>query len=37
MYLGERKMDLTVQSERYKGEFDRNFILFLAGAINYRF
>jgi long-chain fatty acid transport protein len=37
IYLGDAKMDQTVQGVRYKGEFDTNFVLFVAGTINYRF
>ena len=37
IYLGDAKMDQTVQGVRYKGEFDTNFILFVAGTVNYRF
>ena len=37
VYLGDGKIDQTIQGERYKGEFDTNFILFVAGTVNYRF
>lgn len=37
IYLGDAKIDQTVQGVRYKGKFDTNFILFVAGTIQYRF
>jgi hypothetical protein len=37
VYLGDAKMDQTVQGVRYKGEYDTNFILFVAGTIQYKF
>lgn len=37
IYLGEGKIDQTVQGERFKGEFENNFIFFPSATINYRF
>jgi long-chain fatty acid transport protein len=37
LWLGDGKMDQTVQGERFKGEFDENYILFVAGSLLYRF
>lgn len=37
IYLGDGKIDQTIQGVRYKGEFETNYILFLAATINYRF
>jgi long-chain fatty acid transport protein len=37
LWLGDGKMDQTVQGERFKGEFDQNYIFFLAGSVAYKF
>lgn len=37
VYFGEGKMDQTAQGERFKGEFDTNYLVFVAASINYRF
>jgi len=37
VYFGEGKIDQTVQGERFKGEFDTNYLFFIAASINYRF
>ena len=31
------KINQTTQDERFKGEFDTNFVLFVVRMINYRF
>ena len=37
VYFGEGKMDQTVQGERYKGEFDTNYLVFIAASLKYVF
>ena len=37
LWLGEGKMDQTVQGERFKGEFSTNHIIFLSATMNYAF
>ena len=37
VYFGEGKMDQTAQGERYKGEFDTNYLIFIAASVNYKF
>jgi long-subunit fatty acid transport protein len=37
VYFGEGKMDQTAQGERFKGEFDTNYLVFIAASINYKF
>jgi long-chain fatty acid transport protein len=37
VYFGEGKMDQTAQGERFKGEFDTNYLIFIAASVNYRF
>ncbi|MGB6279131.1 MAG: outer membrane protein transport protein [Syntrophobacteria bacterium] len=37
VYLGEGKMDQTAQGERFKGEFDTNYLVFVAASVHYRF
>ncbi|MEH6616340.1 MAG: outer membrane protein transport protein, partial [Porticoccus sp.] len=37
MYMGDAKVDQTAQGERFKGEFDTNFLLFLGGTMRYEF
>lgn len=37
VYFGEGKMDQTAQGERFKGEFDTNYLVFIAASVNYRF
>jgi long-chain fatty acid transport protein len=37
VYFGEGKMDQTRQGERFKGEFDTNYLVFIAASVNYRF
>ena len=37
VYFGEGKMDQTAQGERFKGEFDTNYLVFVAASVHYRF
>jgi long-chain fatty acid transport protein len=37
VYFGEGKMDQTAQGERFKGEFDTNYLIFVAASVHYRF
>jgi len=37
VYFGKGKMDQTAQGERFKGEFDTNYLVFIAASVNYRF
>ena len=37
VYFGEGKMDQTRQGERFKGEFDTNYLVFIAASVNYKF
>jgi len=37
MYAGKGKVDQVAQGVRFKGEFDKNYILFLGGTLRYRF
>jgi hypothetical protein len=37
VYFGEGKMDQTRQGERFKGEFDTNYLIFIAASVNYKF
>jgi long-chain fatty acid transport protein len=37
VYFGEGKMDQTAQGERFKGEFDTNYLIFVAASVLYRF
>ena len=37
VYFGEGKMDQTAQGERFKGEFDTNYLIFVAASVNYKF
>jgi long-chain fatty acid transport protein len=37
VYFGEGKMDQTAQGERFKGEFDTNYLVFVAASVLYRF
>jgi long-chain fatty acid transport protein len=37
VYFGEGKMDQTSQGERFKGEFDTNYLVFVAASVHYRF
>jgi long-chain fatty acid transport protein len=37
LWLGEGKMDQTVQGERYVGEFSTNHIIFLSATLKYEF
>jgi hypothetical protein len=37
VYFGEGKMDQTTQGERFKGEFDTNYLIFVAASITYKF
>ncbi len=37
LWLGDGKMDQSPQGERFKGEFDHNYIFFLAGSVAYQF
>jgi long-chain fatty acid transport protein len=37
VYFGEGKMDQTRQGERFKGEFDTNYLIFVAASVNYKF
>jgi long-chain fatty acid transport protein len=37
VYFGEGKMDQTRQGERFKGEFDTNYLIFVSASVHYRF
>ena len=37
LWLGDGKMDQMPQGERFKGEFDENYIVFVAGSMVYTF
>jgi long-chain fatty acid transport protein len=37
VYFGEGKMDQTAQGERFKGEFDTNYLVFIAASVTYKF
>jgi len=37
VYFGEGKMDQTAQDVRFKGEFDTNYLIFVAASVHYRF
>lgn len=37
VYFGKGKMDQTAQGERFKGEFDTNYLVFVAASVHYRF
>jgi long-chain fatty acid transport protein len=37
LWLGDGKMDQTPQGERFKGEFDQNYIVFASGSLVYKF
>ena len=37
VYFGEGKMDQTAQGERFKGEFDTNYLVFIAASVSYQF
>jgi long-chain fatty acid transport protein len=37
IWLGDGKMDQTAQGERFKGEFDQNYLLFAAASLVYKF
>ena len=37
VYFGEGKMDQTRQGVRFKGEFDTNYLVFIAASVHYRF
>ena len=37
VYFGEGKMDQTAQGERFKGEFDTNYLVFVAASVRYKF
>jgi long-chain fatty acid transport protein len=37
VYFGEGKMDQTAQGQRFKGEFDTNYLVFVAASVHYRF
>jgi long-chain fatty acid transport protein len=37
VYFGKGKMDQTAQGERFKGEFDTNYLVFVAASVNYKF
>ncbi len=37
VYFGEGNMDQTAQDERFKGEFDTNYLIFIAASVNYKF
>ena len=37
LYLGDGKVDQTAQGVRFKGEFDRNFLLNLGATVRFRF
>ena len=37
VYFGEGKMDQTRQGVRFKGEFDTNYLIFVAASVHYRF
>ena len=37
MYLGDGKVDQTAQGVRFKGDFDRNFLLNLGASFRYQF
>jgi len=37
VYFGEGKMDQTAQGERFKGEFDTNYLIFIAASVRYTF
>ena len=37
VYFGEGKMDQTAQGERFKGEFDTNYLIFVAASVTYKF
>ena len=37
VYFGEGKMDQTAQGERFKGEFDTNYLVFIAASARYTF
>ena len=37
VWLGDGKVDQTAQGVRFKGEFDKNFALFMGATLHYEF